>query len=162
MKKDDVFLTPIVNENWDEVLELIDKGFDVNGKNRVGTTAFIETIISKNATIVKFMLNIGADFQSISSKGWRPIHYAAQIGNVDMLKLLIEFGNPVDLKDKYGNTALWYACYSFKNDDESQELVEFLIKAGADPFLLNDSGKNPLFWKDKKIGLEKLFNKFSL
>merc|ERR1711916_248716 len=60
---------------------------------------------------------------------------AASIGNVEVVRLLIQLGVDVDGLDVWGETALIRAC-CWGNDD----VVRVLIEAGADPGIANEAG----------------------
>lgn len=49
--------------------------------------------------------------------------------NIDMVKLLLENGADVNLKDRHGNDALWKAIINY-----NFEIVKLLVESGADPF----------------------------
>ncbi|MBR5160643.1 MAG: ankyrin repeat domain-containing protein, partial [Thermoguttaceae bacterium] len=55
------------------------------------------------------------------------IHYAAGLGNLNRVKLLVEKGADVNEKNDYGSTVLHYAAVSGK-----LKLVQYLVKKGAD------------------------------
>lgn len=59
--------------------------------------------------IVKMLLINHADINIADKRGARPIHRAASQGNTAVLKILLDFGNQlnVDAVDAYGNTALY-------------------------------------------------------
>ena len=48
--------------------------------------------------MLRFLLEAGAELeQSKGEKGMRPLHLAAQMGHVDALRVLVEFGADKDL-----------------------------------------------------------------
>lgn len=62
------------------------------------------------------------------------LHLAAKVGCPETVKLLLEFNAEVDHRDKYGTTALAYACYSHREGNKSStKAVELLLRKGADP-----------------------------
>ena len=65
---------------------------------------------------------------------------AVEFGEWDIVKDLIGKGIDVNIQDQRGNTALHYLC--FKNN---YEMMETLLKAGADPNIRNKDNKTPLF-----------------
>lgn len=54
--------------------------------------------------------------------------------NIEIIKLLLENGADVNLKDKYGNDTLFKAV-----DTYNLELIKLIVEAGANPFV----GDNP-------------------
>jgi len=69
----------------------------------------------------------------------------------DMIPVMdkaISYGISINDKSKRkGNTAIHYACL----ESFSTEIIEFLLKRGADSNILNDDGINP-FWNICKMG----------
>ncbi|OGI29945.1 MAG: hypothetical protein A2287_05015 [Candidatus Melainabacteria bacterium RIFOXYA12_FULL_32_12] len=63
--------------------------------------------------------------------------------NFDTIKDCIEEGVSPDIKDKKGRTALFHAADSEQSD--SKEIMEFLIKKGANVDEKDDAGDNPLY-----------------
>lgn len=59
----------------------------------------------------------------------QPLHYAAEDGDVDKVKQLIEQGADVNAKGRLGHTPLHMACMGLK---EHLEVVKLLIAKGAD------------------------------
>ena len=57
--------------------------------------------------MVQVLLGQGAEPQRTDSQGWQAIHFAAHAGYLDIVKLLVESGNPPTAESKDGKTALW-------------------------------------------------------
>jgi len=51
-------------------------------------------------------LNHGANIHATDNDGSTPLHFAAEYGNLEVVKLLLKRGADKNLKDKYGNTPL--------------------------------------------------------
>ncbi|CAG5124563.1 unnamed protein product, partial [Candidula unifasciata] len=67
---------------------------------------------------------------------WSPVHEAANNGERDILKLLLEYKGDVNLQDKlHGNTPLHYAAR-----EDNSACVTVLLKAGARIDLKNFEG----------------------
>ena len=71
----------------------------------------------------KVLLQNGANPNMRMRQGWTPAHCAAEIGNIEVLKLLMEFSGSVVFEDLYGATpkdvADTYghiACYNFLSE----------------------------------------------
>jgi ankyrin repeat protein len=60
------------------------------------------------------------------SNGWTPLLFAAESGNLELAKLLVERGADVNAKSDDGLTVLSYAYNS-----NNKELVKFLKEHGA-------------------------------
>lgn len=71
-----------------------------------------------------------------------PLHYASQKSNLAVIKLLVEHGAAVDIKNKMGLTPFYYAASSGK-----KEIINYLLANGAnkkDLELKNPWGRTPL------------------
>ena len=81
------------------------------------------------------------DFNIKDSKGWSPIHRAIVTGHVEIMKLLIYKSKGADLNTSScsEHTPLTYAILK-----ENLEIVEELIKSGADVDKEDDYGWTPL------------------
>ncbi len=63
------------------------------------------------------------------------LHYAAQTGDQNRVKLLLSKGADINVQDAYGQTVLHYAAYS-----GNLELIKWLVAKGADINAKTDSG----------------------
>jgi ankyrin repeat protein len=61
-----------------------------------------------------------------------PLMLAAGKGAADIVEVLLNFKADVHLEDKFGNTALHYAC-----EDGNFRTTHLILTAGADPFMPN-------------------------
>ena len=52
----------------------------------------------------------------LNPSGMVGLHFAATLGDVDIMKLLVDAGANVNKKDKYGRTALHFACSNGKDE----------------------------------------------
>lgn len=64
--------------------------------------------------------------------------------NLDIVKLFIDNGYNVNLRDREGDTTLTSSTYIFrkKTDDKYFEMFKMLIKAGADTSVIVDKGED--------------------
>lgn len=72
--------------------------------------------------------------------GWTALHFAAQAQNADIAGMLLNMGGEVDVEDEHGNTPLFKAVFNYRN---SGNIIELLLKAGADPDNNNRYGVSP-------------------
>lgn len=73
--------------------------------------------------------------------GQTPIHFAAAHSNVALARAIVESGADLSIKDAHGNTPLWTAVFNAKGH---YDIVETLVKNGADADTKNNAGKSPL------------------
>ncbi len=62
-----------------------------------------------------------------NNDGIYPLILASQQGRSDVVNFLIEQNTVLDVIDKFGNNALWAACYA-----DNSDCIEALIDAGID------------------------------
>ncbi|KAL3531268.1 hypothetical protein ACH5RR_010590 [Cinchona calisaya] len=134
--------------------------FDVNVTDFQGKTPLYHAILGKHSPTTMYLLENGADVTKSSNKGYTPLHYAAEKGSKEFLKLLIskgaelransEAGTPLHCAAAYGNKEALKFLLELNADPssasplhfsplllsilaESFECMELLLKAGADP-----------------------------
>jgi ankyrin repeat protein len=90
---------------------------------------------------VRRLINAGSDVHRVDHGGWSPLHFAAQACSAETAEILIEAGARIDVRDSHGNTPLWRAVMESRGDGS---VIAVLRRAGADPFLENNSGVSPL------------------
>jgi ankyrin repeat protein len=89
---------------------LIDKGADINAKDSDNLTPLIYATRGSFLQTTEFLLKNGAEVNVQSKKiGVTALMTAASLGNVKMVRLLLENGAATDLEDNDGITAERYA-----------------------------------------------------
>merc|ERR1712223_417785 len=90
---------------------------------------------------VRSLLSDGANANSKDHAGWRPIHESMRDGEnaLRIIRLLVDYGGDINAQSDSGNTALHDAAAYM-----SHEIIEYLVKSGADPTVKNLDGKSPL------------------
>ena len=109
---------------------LIEHGANVNLQDRDGLTAVHYAVRGSQACeILSCLMENGADVDAKTFDDCTPLMRAAEIGDTKVATFLIEHGANVDLPDKTGATALYYAL---KCPGNLCEVMSFLIENGAD------------------------------
>ena len=107
------------------------------------------------ADIARLLISAGADIEAAKIQERRgPIHNAAQADEVDKLRLLLEEGVYLDVRDEVGNTPLLFAASA-----GSMNTARLLLQKGANVNAANNRGKTPLMstlWTDSNLFLAKL------
>jgi ankyrin repeat protein len=104
---------------------------------------------AKNGDLIKVqtLLEKGANPNAEDDAGLTPLHYAADLGYVEIVKLLLERGADPKAKDNKGSTPLHWAAF-FGHVD----VVRVLLERGADPRIADNEGHIPLdYAKDSAI-----------
>ncbi len=89
--------------------KLVQKGFDIDIKNKYGNTVLIEASQIGNLKIVELLLKNNADPNIKDSYGDTALIEASAGGFFEIVKLLLENNADINIKNTYNNTALIYA-----------------------------------------------------
>lgn len=116
-----------------ESVKLLINPQNVNAKDAAGRTLLHYAVSSGNHELIKLLIEQGADSGIFDNDGFSPIH-CADLLNAESIKLLINPQN-VNAQNKYGATLLHLSALR-----GNQELIEFLLKNGADPEIRNKNG----------------------
>lgn len=87
----------------------------------------------------------------VSSTGYGPTHFAASLGNVEVMEFLLAGGVDKNERDAEGNSALMWVVSA----DGSEDLMEALVDHGANVNLQNYRGETALYTACAR-GLEKV------
>ena len=87
--------------------------------------------------LMDWLIAQGADINVKYEYDRTPLHYHAQVNNVERVALLLERGADIEAQDKYKNTPLHFAEYN-------AEIAQLLIEKGADIKAKDDRGYNPM------------------
>ena len=83
---------------------------------------------------MKFLLQQGIDLQSFDGTQQTALHSAAIGGQLEVIKLLLEFKPPLEIKNVYGGTVLGQTLWSAAHGGDTKTyvaIIELLIEAGA-------------------------------
>jgi hypothetical protein len=96
----------------------------INARDEDGQTPLLwasEGRNSKDGSVVRLLLEHGADVNAQSQDGWSPLHRASSYGALEVVRLLLEHGADVEAKKDDGKTALQLAAE--KGHDKVVELL---------------------------------------
>ena len=109
---------------------------------------FIASWQASDVEVVHALVKAGADpISREPNNGNTPLHYAVDpwgVRNADTIKALLDYGTDPNARDIYGNTPLLDAFKGKRKHEPPSELVEILLKAGADPNLQNRVGASAM------------------
>ena len=85
--------------------------------------------------LMDWLITQGADINARDEYERTPLHYHAQVNNVEKVALLLEKGADIEAQDKYKNTPLHFAEYN-------AEVAQLFIQKGADIKAKDNMGHN--------------------
>jgi len=124
----------------DFVKECLEKGMDINARAQIsGATPLDASIYGGHRSIFDYLILNGAEVNAIGYGDYTVLMAAANQGNPEILKILLDTYYR-DIK-VVGETPLHLAAaYG------SKEMIQLLIKYGADPSIKDDRDESPLTW----------------
>ncbi|EAY05670.1 hypothetical protein TVAG_216460 [Trichomonas vaginalis G3] len=107
---------------------LIESGLDKNSRSeKFGLYPITNACWGGNVDIIKYLLSIGCDVNSVDNDKKSCLLTAAANGNLDAVKLLISLGADKNMKDKYGSNAIVLASINGHT-----EIIKYLHSIGFD------------------------------
>ncbi|KAF7927080.1 hypothetical protein BELL_0979g00010 [Botrytis elliptica] len=95
-----------------------------------------------NVKLVAKLIDAGANYQISDSFGRTCLHFAAESGDTDITKLLLEKNADVNAKDKEGETPLHWAC---KQQKTPPELVQLLLDYESNVNAEDNDRQTPIY-----------------
>mmetsp|Transcript_32572 Transcript_32572/g.51865 ORF Transcript_32572/g.51865 Transcript_32572/m.51865 type:complete len:618 (-) Transcript_32572:1489-3342(-) len=123
---------------------VLSHGGEIDTCDNDGVTAFILACEQSDLTAAKKLFACGKiDVNKGSTAGNRPIHYASQKGNVELVKFLLEHGAKANVCNDAGFSVLHWAAQN--KNSTSAEVMKLLINSGASATVSTcDEGMTPL------------------
>jgi ankyrin repeat protein len=100
--------------------------------------SYIEQLKDFNA-YVDVLIKAGASLNSTDAAGQTLLTVAAKRNNVELVKKLLNYGVPINAKNRKGSTTLmemFYVDYFLQVEAQRIEIINLLLKSGADPNIL--------------------------
>ena len=168
----------VKNNDIEEVKSLLERGLqpDFTGEyNFNGYEKFLLRYVVEcdNLEMLKLLLDNGGreyinyEYPRVPGTPKETLlHKAAAHGNVEIVKLLLDYGADVNARNEHGETPLFDTMYIDHSDgynDKYDQVVDLLLKYGADINAVNNEGNTPILAASStdildNARIEKLFN----
>ena len=142
----------------EKIKSLLDIGVDINSEDEDKVTALYEAVSKKNYNAVELLLQKGADStKEYYRDRYSVLHMAVGANDKKMVELLLRYMNDVNGRDRFGNPPLWTAIHQASLDRNASnpdviEIVEMLLKKGADPYTPNRVGQMLVGKRKEPVG----------
>ncbi|MFJ7729308.1 ankyrin repeat domain-containing protein [Neobacillus sp. NPDC097160] len=124
-------------------------------KKEYGHSLLHQSIAGRQFEISLFLIDNGIDINMTDEDGFTSLHYIAIYPNLTVAKEILNRGGDINIRNKYGNSALMTAIVECKG--RYYDLVELFLQYNPDTTLKNNTGLTPIELA-KKRGYEKLIN----
>ena len=125
---------------------------DIDAATHMGTTTLIAAAYSGHLDMIKLLMSLGADPKKSNWYG-SALHCAAEAGQCESIRILLDSGMNIDLINDFGRTPLHCAT-----DKRHVPAIELLLDMGADPNVQDNLGIN-LIHDAAQIGDERLMRR---
>ncbi len=151
------YVQAVVNNDVDTVKLFIKAGFSASELDELGTPVLSLAVRERHIEMVKTLLKEGALVDASSKdRNYTALMDAAQIGEVQIAKILLEHKANPNIQSKDGQTALILAV-----GRQDVEIIEMLLKNKSDYNLKDSMGMSSLDYANlfRNEGILKLFDK---
>ncbi|AZL15206.1 ankyrin repeat domain-containing protein [Rickettsiales endosymbiont of Stachyamoeba lipophora] len=93
--------------------------------------------VKDNLSLIKLLTENKGNLNAQDNFGNTALHYAAQEGYIETVKILLNKGTNPNITNKEGRTALDQTITNNNSTPENIKLVEILLEQGADPTIAN-------------------------
>ena len=125
----------------DGVRKLLGSGVDPIAVDEDGVTPLYDAVLRGHLKVAEALLEGGALIDGQTSDLGTPLVLAAHVGNVEAVRFLIERGADVKRANAQGTTTLHVEA----GWTDRPEIIDLLVKGGADVDARDDKGATPLF-----------------
>lgn len=136
----DQLLDAAYENDVEKIQSLLSEGKDINVVDEDGVTALYEAVRKKSYDAVETLLKQGADSNKQYYKNkYTVLHMAVEDNDKRMTELLLRYMQDVNGRDRFGNPPLWTAIHqaSLVQNAGDKEIIEMLLRKGADPYTPN-------------------------
>jgi uncharacterized protein len=132
--------------NADAVRLLIEFGAGINAKEPAqNQTALMWAAAERHPNVVGALIGAHADLKASTKQGFTAIHFAARVGDLESVKLLLAAGVDVNLQTQGGGASSGYTPLLIASLRAQTDVALYLLDHGADPNV-EAAGFTPLHW----------------
>ena len=115
-------------DDFEMVQVILNCKVDVNAQNDFGSTPLDSAMRGhlNDSSIVRLLLDHGADPNIPERDGLTPLHQASQKGRIEIARVLLERGASIEVEDKWGRTPSNVA-----SGEQHDEIINLLLEHGA-------------------------------
>lgn len=135
------------------VRALISAGADPNAIDEEGLSPLFKNCEQSHLPSLREIIKGGGILDIVYPCKYTPLTYAIQYGKMDIVKLFIEMGADVNMRDSHGKTPLETSNYNMI------EITQLLLEAGANPNIKGRYG-NPAWIPIKSREYFDLYDKY--
>ncbi|MED6291325.1 hypothetical protein CHARACLAT_022394, partial [Characodon lateralis] len=107
---------------------LIQAGAQVDAKDKDLRTPLLEAVINNHVDVARYLIQNGACVYHVEVDGYTGLHHAAKLGNLEIVKMLLETGQvDVNAQDNGGWTPIIWAA-----EHKHVKVIKSLLNRGAD------------------------------
>ena len=97
----------------------------------------VQAVYERREASVRLMAKLGFDLTVEGPWDGTPLHHAAWLGDAGLVKVLLELGAPVNVRDsRYGSSPIAWAAHGSTNNHEARgdyvEVSRLLLEAGSE------------------------------
>jgi|LakMenE01Jun11ns_1017448.scaffolds.fasta_scaffold9943810_7 ankyrin repeat protein len=130
----------VINNNLCFIKKCIDNKINIDISNDRDDSILILAIMNEYIDMIKLIINYISDINDNYNYDYMsPLHLACEIGNIEIVQLLLENGADIDVLDNYFMTPLHYA--SNRNHFKT---IKLLIKHKAKINVFDDHDRLPI------------------
>ena len=129
--------------DYETVRRLTTHPVNLEVRDKLGMTPLILAAWKRHQSVVELLLQRGSDINATTATGCNVIHWAAATSN-SIVELLVARGADINVQDDFmGETPLSSIAV---RGEEWADVVDFLMKCGADPEIENKYGMTAARW----------------
>ena len=102
-----------------KIHDLVQRGADVNVKNKNGETPFHLAMLQYDESITNHLFKAGANLEERTNRGWTPLHYASHWENEIMIDFLMSKGANLEAITDEG-----YSVFDLVDTNETMKLLK--------------------------------------